>query len=148
MPRVTIPEAARLLKVSQQTIRRRLDDGKLTAEKEPTPQGFKWWVLIPDEMVQAAASEPGQGRIGGGREAELLQQIADLKADKAALLDLFRRSQQLHAEALQKLPQLTSGAATSDAGDVTPIEHAATSQPVNVDDQKVTPRRRRWLFIK
>src|SRR4051794_11798860 len=47
--RVTIREAATNLGVSSDTIRRRLRSGSLTGEREETPQGFVWYVNLPDD---------------------------------------------------------------------------------------------------
>jgi Helix-turn-helix domain len=49
MQQVSIDEAARLLGVSQDTIRRRIRNGELKAHQEARPQGFIWRVTLPDE---------------------------------------------------------------------------------------------------
>ena len=83
---VSIPEAARRLGVSQDTIRRRIRGGQLQAGQKPTPQGFRWAV----DLGEAAQAEPppshGQD-IGGAREGEGLafrELVATLQAQVEA----------------------------------------------------------------
>jgi hypothetical protein len=47
---VNVPEAARLLRVSEQTVRRRLRSGELHGRQVTSPGGFLWMVEIPDEL--------------------------------------------------------------------------------------------------
>src|SRR5918992_547267 len=47
---VSVPEAARLLRVSEQTVRRRLRSGELHGSQVTSPGGFLWMVEIPDEL--------------------------------------------------------------------------------------------------
>ena len=54
--RVPIPEAARVLGVSIPTVKRRLKRGELAGERERTPSGFKWLVLLP--LAEGAESPP------------------------------------------------------------------------------------------
>ena len=46
---VSIDEAARLLGVSQDTVRRRIRNGELEAHQVARPQGYTWRVEFPDE---------------------------------------------------------------------------------------------------
>jgi DNA-binding Lrp family transcriptional regulator len=45
---VTISEAARLLGLSEKTVRRRVVRGELPGIQEATPQGYTWFVNVPD----------------------------------------------------------------------------------------------------
>lgn len=63
MQTVSIAEAARLLEVSQDTVRRRVRRGTLTARKEATAQGFNWLVDLPDDLTQAKAEEEDDGEV-------------------------------------------------------------------------------------
>lgn len=47
---VSVPEAARLLRVSEQTVRRRLRTGELHGSQVTSSGGFLWMVDIPDEL--------------------------------------------------------------------------------------------------
>jgi hypothetical protein len=52
MSKVTIKEAAKQLRVSELTIRRRLAKGFLTGVQEPTPQGYVWMVDLSDDEAE------------------------------------------------------------------------------------------------
>jgi hypothetical protein len=47
---VSVPEAARLLRVSENTVRRRLRSGELQGNHVASSGGFLWMVEIPDEL--------------------------------------------------------------------------------------------------
>jgi hypothetical protein len=51
MVQVTVAEAALKLRVSEQTIRRRLHRRDLPGIQVPSPQGFVWLVDLPDEST-------------------------------------------------------------------------------------------------
>jgi hypothetical protein len=55
---VTIAEAARLLGLSQKTVRRRVVRGELPGIQEATPQGYTWFVDIPDQPPEFEAEMP------------------------------------------------------------------------------------------
>ena len=83
MQTVSIPDAARLLDVSQDTIRRRIRRGNLAARKETTAQGFTWLVDLPDDLTQAKVEEeeetsPNDGEVKALRElVKTLQEEVD-----------------------------------------------------------------------
>jgi hypothetical protein len=52
MPKLTIKEAAKQLRVSELTIRRRLAKGLIAGVQEPTPQGYVWMVELSDDEVE------------------------------------------------------------------------------------------------
>jgi hypothetical protein len=45
---VTIAEAAQILRLSERTIRRRLQVGELTGSRMASPGGYTWMVDVPD----------------------------------------------------------------------------------------------------
>jgi len=49
MPKATMVEAAVMLGVSPDTIKRRLQRGELKGHQEETPQGFRWIIVLPDD---------------------------------------------------------------------------------------------------
>ncbi len=57
---MTKKEAAWRLGVSEDTIERRLRQGKLNGQQEPTPQGFRWLIELPEEkdLRNDSASDP------------------------------------------------------------------------------------------
>lgn len=81
MQTVSIPDAARLLDVSQDTIRRRIRKGLINARKETTAQGFSWLVDLPDDLNQAKVEEEednNDGEVKALRElVKTLQQEVD-----------------------------------------------------------------------
>jgi hypothetical protein len=53
---VTIAEAARRLRLSEYTVRRRVRTGELPGVQVATPQGFVWMVEIEDESPDTSSS--------------------------------------------------------------------------------------------
>lgn len=114
--RLTIKEAAERLGKSEQTIRRRLNDGSLRGEKEPMGQGFQWWVVIEDEGDDVSGGEPDQAAPSPTSPELLsfvLQELEDWKAQARRLEDanhelrviIARQTDQLLAiEAPTRLP--------------------------------------------
>ncbi|MBM2825260.1 MAG: hypothetical protein HW402_924 [Dehalococcoidales bacterium] len=95
---VSITEAARILKVSPDTIRRRIRNGELDARKVKTARGSRWQV----ELTQDAQAEPMHNDAEPMQSEyvnALREQIQSLEAELAA-----RRTeiQQLHALLHQK----------------------------------------------
>lgn len=54
---VTIPEAARLLGLSESTVRRRIRAGELDATQVPTSQGYEWRISPDGERVPTAGDQ-------------------------------------------------------------------------------------------
>ena len=48
-------EAAKSLRVSEETIKRRLRRGELSGQRQPRPQGYVWMVDIPEEVLTTTA---------------------------------------------------------------------------------------------
>ena len=55
---VSMPEAAHHLGISVDTVRRRLHRGELHGHHEPTAQGFRWLIDIPDATSTDPSSTP------------------------------------------------------------------------------------------
>ena len=71
---VSIDEAARLLGVSQDTIRRRIRNEELQAQQEPRPQGYTWRVTLPDDEPEPKST----GHVSSdGTSHELLEALKD-----------------------------------------------------------------------
>ena len=62
MPTVTIAEAAQILGVGEQTIRRRIKRGELVAERIARPQGHAWRVRLDDVVTRSPDQVNGDGR--------------------------------------------------------------------------------------
>lgn len=98
--RLSIAEAAERLGVSLDTVRRRRVKGELASEKEETPQGFRWVILLPkeepDEQEEAPEPEPTPAQ---AIELELLRERVDeLKEERDAWREQARRSGEAERE--------------------------------------------------
>ena len=67
---VTIAEAARLLGLSEKTVRRRVVRGELPGIQEATPQGYTWFVDIPEQSPEFEAEIPS-GELQALREVNV-----------------------------------------------------------------------------
>jgi hypothetical protein len=96
---VTIADAARLLRVSEHTVRRRVRNGELPSSQVDTPQGFIWMVELPDDV---SPDSPISGELAALREliSSLNEQVKTLKGQLAAkdsqLDSKDRQIEQLH----------------------------------------------------
>ena len=81
MALVNVAEAAELLRVSTQTVKRRLKNESLNGERRATAQGYIWLVDIPEDDF-GITSEVGDttGDISGGvsKEVARLEEIVSL----------------------------------------------------------------------
>ena len=111
---VSVRDAAALLTVSEDTIRRRMKAGALVSRQEPTPSGFRWLVELPEPPLQDAPAEgpqiPGADSDGApasasakghvGEEAALRELIATLQRELETRNDELaarrREVQELH----------------------------------------------------
>ncbi len=137
MERLAIEDAAVRLGVSVSTIRRRIRDGVLTAEREQTPQGFKYWVLIPGETAPPAAEVPAVS------ELALVREERDwLRARVEELTTLLNREQEVNlrlSTALSQRPVISPPANT-------PAPSQADQVPSAGPRQVRQERRRRPLW--
>ena len=78
-----LPEAAALLGVSVDTVRRRIRSGALIGAKDTAPP-HRWRVELPSTLPSTPTQPPGPAD-AGGRVAELEAANAALEADNAAL---------------------------------------------------------------
>jgi predicted DNA-binding transcriptional regulator YafY len=78
--RVSIAEAAERLRLSEQTVRRRVRSGELPGVQLNTPQGFIWMVELSDDL---STDNPDSGEIKALRELidTLRAQIETLSAE-------------------------------------------------------------------
>ena len=96
---VTIPEAARMLRVSEHTVRRRLRSGELQGSHVASVGGFTWMVDIPDELVigNPASGETAVTALLIARlEAQIVSQGAQIAAQYEELEARRREVQELH----------------------------------------------------
>ncbi len=105
---MTIPEAAGRAKVSQMTVRRWIESGKLAATKSTSAGGGERWLIDPESLAalienrSSANGPPAEGSTGESA-AVLRERIAGLEALNAAkdeaLADLRARLQSREEEA-------------------------------------------------
>ncbi len=93
---LTVQQAAAHFGVTEKTIRRRIADGKLNAEKVPTSQGYEWRITVEQlstvQVDNTSVQLPGHEDIqpgGTSIHSELTQDAALLRA-----LELAERLQQ------------------------------------------------------
>jgi DeoR/GlpR family transcriptional regulator of sugar metabolism len=89
---VTVPEAARLLRVSEHTVRRRLRSGELQGRQVASSGGFAWMVEIPEEI---------QGDGPDSREMAAMKALvsrleAQVEAQQEQLTAKDKQIEQLH----------------------------------------------------
>jgi hypothetical protein len=92
---VTIPEAARLLRLSEYTIRRRLRTGELKGNQVPTAGGFTWLVEVIED---SPTSDPNRTDALIARlEAQIAAQALELEAKNQQIAELHVLLQQAQA---------------------------------------------------
>lgn len=99
--RAPIQEAAKRLGVSPDTIRRRMKKGELVGEKEPTPQGYEWRLILAEEEddVTTPQGESSPSLASVAIEVELLRErLDDLKAERDAWREQAQRSSEAERE--------------------------------------------------
>ena len=78
MALVTVGEAAGRLKVSTQTVKRRLKSGSLQGEQKDTPQGYIWLVNIPEDEADTTSRNgdiPSDTSADTSKEMQRLDQM-------------------------------------------------------------------------
>jgi len=96
---VSIPEASRLLRVSENTVRRRLKSGELKGHQVASVGGFAWLIELPDDLVQDApeSGEMAEMRASMARmEAHITLLEGQLQAKDKQLETRAREVQELH----------------------------------------------------
>ncbi len=79
---VSMYEAAQQLNVSVDTIRRRLSNGELNEILEPTPQGYRWKIDLPEDSSNATTDARVDANLTEAALAitEMQARIASLEA--------------------------------------------------------------------
>jgi thiamine pyrophosphate-dependent acetolactate synthase large subunit-like protein len=102
MPQATMVEAAVILGVSPDTVKRRLQRGELKGHQEETPQGFRWIIELPDDFDPSnySSAAPADAPAAAGAE-ETLRELVDVLKDEVSEL-----RQQLQTQATAHWEQL------------------------------------------
>lgn len=148
--RLSMKQAAERLGVSVDTIRRRLKKGELVGEKEPTPQGYEWRIVLPiEEEPQEAPGEPETSQ-GDAIERELLRErIDELKAERDAWREQAQRSGDAERELRILLRQAQELALPAKAGlQDDPGATEAPSQVSGDSQESTSPARRLWRWLR
>ena len=99
-----MPEAAKRLGVTQDTIRRRIRKGELEAYQEPRPQGYVWLVDVPEEEL--AAEEPKNPDFKDDTsEVQLLREMMELVREELKTKDRQLESKDQQIKELHVLLQ-------------------------------------------
>jgi hypothetical protein len=104
MERVSIPEAAKRLGVTQDTIRRRIRKGELAAYQEPRPQGYIWLVDVPEDEL-AAEEPPNPDFKEDTGEVQLLREMMELLRDELKTKDRQLEAREREVQELHVLLQ-------------------------------------------
>jgi len=91
---VGIAEAAHRLGISQDTVRRRLNNGELPGQRQKHAGGFKWNVELPEEDDQAPTDNPGLGQDQAQLVTILMAQIEAKDTQISELHRLLAQAQQ------------------------------------------------------
>jgi len=80
---VSMAQAAQQLNVSVDTVRRRLAKGELNGTQDPTPQGYRWLIDLPDTTPADPSIHPSDATAPATLDA-LLTVIGTLETQLAA----------------------------------------------------------------
>lgn len=89
---VTIAEAARLLKLSERTVRRRLHSGELKGSQVASPGGFSWVVEISEDLPVGSPDSGEMARV----DALIASLGAQIAAQQEELAVKNKQIEQLH----------------------------------------------------
>ena len=85
--RVKVPEAARIMGVSVDTIRRRIRSGALKATQKKTSSGHVWLVELPEGYSPSAAPVQAAGTAG---LEDLRREISELRREVREVRELLQ----------------------------------------------------------
>ena len=157
---VSLREAADRLGVSVDTIRRRIAAGELEGQREARPQGYRWLVGLPADLV-ASPPDATHTVSTGTRTLAVVEAENQLLRDSVAMLQdelAVRRREvaELHT-LLHQLPAATAhvpvpdwrgfsttSAAGPDAEPMTPHADVAPLQQQPAEPPQTIQRRRWW----
>jgi transposase-like protein len=152
---VTIEAAARQLGISPATVRRRAKRGQLKAFKRELPTGFQWFVELPIDQDEPAATQGAPAAIHdqAAEVRRLEEHVADLRRrtddqarEIAELHRLLANQQQLLLMAPQAATQTATQTATQGVA-TQPGTHVASqvaTQDEGTAQPELWPERRPW----
>lgn len=139
---VSLAEAARILGVSEQTVRRRLQGGQLEGIKVESNKGngYRWRVYLPAGTATLAESPPGAS---GGIVAEPERLAFQLRI--ATLEGQLAQAREDHAALLAQIN--VRGISGPPAGDGEGVALLPTASRHSTQQPTTTTPRRRWWQI-
>ncbi len=155
MQRVTVEEAARLLGIEKESVRKRVYRGSLRADKEP--DGTLRVYVDGTDVVQGQSTDTVHGHESGGLKGEIPGDhgghrdalIDELRAEVAAWREESRRKDHIIAALVERVPQLEAPREAAD-GPLSASEGdpGVNPRPAHEEAQGGSERRswwRRWL---
>jgi hypothetical protein len=141
--RLTVPEAASLLGLSVDAVRKRAERGSL--KKEKAPDGTVYIVLDTAPRTTGYATDRGTtyGETAAGRDSlviSLEDQITYLRSELETRNEELRRKDHLLAAALERVPQVE---ATPEASELSVSRSETTKKGEDVPQEST--RHRSWL---
>lgn len=103
---VTVAEAAQRLGVSIDTIQRRMKRGDLLGVKDPTPQGFRWLVELP-EAVAEPSDAPADPPAAEGQAPPLPEEMPSAVTSAETTAEIRRLEELVEAHRRQVEEQRT-----------------------------------------
>jgi hypothetical protein len=113
MPLVTVGKAADRLKVSTQTVKRRLKNGTLKGEQKDTPQGYIWLVDISETKTDTTILNDdisGDTSAVTSREMQRLEQMVEILKKELEHRDRHLETKDRQIEQLHVLLQQVQAA--------------------------------------
>ena len=138
MDRVTVSEAADLLGVSQSAVRKRIQRGTITWDKDDEGRIYVY--------VEYSEASPGirEDKLRDGASGQSRDEIIEVYRDQVEFLRReLERKDTLLMSLMQRVPELEAASEHRDAE--TPTEDAGRCDDVPPEPQE-TPRRRSWLY--
>lgn len=100
---VSIVEAARILALSESTVRRLVKAGRLEAEQVQRPQGHVWLVKVPAPATDQVEQPPIQIAASGGQPPALAAWVTSVLEPLVAELSVTRQQLVVQAEQIGQL---------------------------------------------
>lgn len=135
--RVTLAEAARVLGISKEGVRKRVKRGKLRSDKDPDGRVYVYLPFVGDEVPPGPG--PGQAAVGELVE-EMRERITDLKAQLEAERNAHAETRRIAYTLAQRVPELEAAQEPPQAPETAPEEPTDTNTPPPENE----PQRRSW----
>jgi hypothetical protein len=92
--KVSIQEAAKVLRLSPQTVRRRVKNGELPGVQVDTPQGFVWVVEVSEDVSNDSPTDEAMVKLVAALQAQIEGLNTELEARRREVQELHVLLQQ------------------------------------------------------